>query len=663
MRQLKCSHISSFLSAITYAFSGFIVSQIVHVQIFYAACYAPLLFFFLIKSLREKTVYVVFTGITLAVMLLTGHIQPTIYFCFLMLVLCIYHSYSYCSARSTFKIWIKPMVLFFTASIIAFGLAAIQLFPFFEFIPHTLRSSTTFESMFGLGSIAPAHIISFIFPDFFGGSKIPFWGLDFARIGIHEVNYYMGIHVFLLLGLLLIGIPTIKKRPQYFYFFSVTGLVSLFLMMGSFTILSGWIYLLPGLNKIRLACRIGSVFNFSLAILAGYAFEIILNQRLEIKRILLKNRKYFIGVPLIIIGWISIFWINIHKFKEAPIAYAGLTNAYDSIIRFAIFFILFVIILYQCLSGNEAIKRVAIGAFVFLAIVDIFSYQMDFYPRAAFQEDPQNAFKKANKVSIEDLRSIEMPDIINNDDEIFRIRMINKYNAGRFSSINKIFSLGYSGAVSGTRLSNFRSIFENTDPPYTIVNPKSHFLDFYNVKYLYSEDDLVKFSDKFQKMQDHPNWYINIKAFKRAFCLNKYLVVEKEDEILKTMLDYDLDEYIILTEEPRFNHSNYDGKASQCDIDKYSNNEIEISADMKTPGFVVLSDMWYPGWRVYVDGKRAKLYRANYIFRGVEVSKGVHKIRFSYEPASLKTGSIVSLITVLITLLLVPVIKKLYYEK
>lgn len=67
---------------------------------------------------------------------------------------------------------------------------------------------------------------------------------------------------------------------------------------------------------------------------------------------------------------------------------------------------------------------------------------------------------------------------------------------------------------------------------------------------------------------------------------------------------------------------------------------VEISTDQR--GYVVLTDAWYPGWQVTVDGRDSKLYRANYLFRAVGVDAGVSTIAFRYRPESFYWGARVS---------------------
>ena len=49
---------------------------------------------------------------------------------------------------------------------------------------------------------------------------------------------------------------------------------------------------------------------------------------------------------------------------------------------------------------------------------------------------------------------------------------------------------------------------------------------------------------------------------------------------------------------------------------------IIVETDAARPGILVLTDTFYPGWRVTVDGASADLLRANYLFRGVYVPAG-----------------------------------------
>jgi hypothetical protein len=68
-------------------------------------------------------------------------------------------------------------------------------------------------------------------------------------------------------------------------------------------------------------------------------------------------------------------------------------------------------------------------------------------------------------------------------------------------------------------------------------------------------------------------------------------------------------------------------------------NEVVVDVRADGPGWLVLLDSWYPGWRVYVNGKLAALRRADYAFRAVAVPGGESTVRFVFVPFSFWIGA------------------------
>jgi uncharacterized membrane protein YfhO len=77
----------------------------------------------------------------------------------------------------------------------------------------------------------------------------------------------------------------------------------------------------------------------------------------------------------------------------------------------------------------------------------------------------------------------------------------------------------------------------------------------------------------------------------------------------------------------------------------YAPEAVALRASLQAPGYLVLSDAWYPGWRATVDGKPATIERANVHFRAVYLSAGTHTVRFTYRPVSYFAGLGISLAT------------------
>ena len=57
----------------------------------------------------------------------------------------------------------------------------------------------------------------------------------------------------------------------------------------------------------------------------------------------------------------------------------------------------------------------------------------------------------------------------------------------------------------------------------------------------------------------------------------------------------------------------------------------------------MLTDPWYPGWICRIDGEPAKIWKANYAFRGVMVPAGSKEVVFRFDPQSYGRGKWVSL--------------------
>jgi hypothetical protein len=82
-------------------------------------------------------------------------------------------------------------------------------------------------------------------------------------------------------------------------------------------------------------------------------------------------------------------------------------------------------------------------------------------------------------------------------------------------------------------------------------------------------------------------------------------------------------------------------------IRHYLPNRVVVETTSDVPAFLVLNDVWYPGWTCTIDGVPATLHRANFLFRAVAVSSGTHQVDFVFAPRSYAWGKAISLGTLL----------------
>ncbi|NRA02322.1 MAG: YfhO family protein [Myxococcales bacterium] len=70
--------------------------------------------------------------------------------------------------------------------------------------------------------------------------------------------------------------------------------------------------------------------------------------------------------------------------------------------------------------------------------------------------------------------------------------------------------------------------------------------------------------------------------------------------------------------------------------------KVVLEVESTEPGLVVLNDAYYPGWEARIGSKPTDIYRANYLFRAVQVPAGRSVITMEYRPASLRVGLMIA---------------------
>lgn len=151
--------------------------------------------------------------------------------------------------------------------------------------------------------------------------------------------------------------------------------------------------------------------------------------------------------------------------------------------------------------------------------------------------------------------------------------------------------------------------------------------------------------------------YENKAVLPRALWVERVRVQSKsksDEEILGEVLadNFDPMKEVVLEQKSGIgNQESGIGNQGKAEIKNYQEQGVEIETQAESPGFLVLSDTWYPGWRATVDGHLTKIYRANFTFRAVEVPRGNHLVKFTYEPTYWRLGLGILMVTLLITLL------------
>lgn len=131
-----------------------------------------------------------------------------------------------------------------------------------------------------------------------------------------------------------------------------------------------------------------------------------------------------------------------------------------------------------------------------------------------------------------------------------------------------------------------------------------------------------------------------------AYVVPEAIFVGSAGEALEWLADdaFDLRRQVVI-ESP---HNGWEGRwGGEGTIEKVTRgwNRVEVEARLPEGGYLVLSEVAYPGWRAEVDGQPAPILRANYLLRAVALPPGAHHVRMWFEPDSLRLGAALSVLT------------------
>jgi hypothetical protein len=156
--------------------------------------------------------------------------------------------------------------------------------------------------------------------------------------------------------------------------------------------------------------------------------------------------------------------------------------------------------------------------------------------------------------------------------------------------------------------------------------------------------------------------YENTTAFPRAFVVPEARPMPERARVLEALAATDFRACVLLEEwEGPARPGGVGAAFRPAEVVESRPNRVTIHVGPGPAGYLVLADVWYPGWRCTVDGREAPLYRADYLFRAAEVSEGEHTVVFRFEPASYRVGrriSLAALAGVLVLLLLGTVVSR-----
>ncbi|MBI4860115.1 MAG: hypothetical protein HY815_07600 [Candidatus Riflebacteria bacterium] len=270
-RQLGVGLLAALGASMAFSFGGFVVGHLVHLNLVRCLPYLPLLIMIALRrhvrdaawTLRE----VVFTGASLGLLLLAGHLQTALS---IMILWAGWIGFLEVAAPRPGRFWLDrvvPRVL--PALLLGLLLAAIQLVPTLQLLGESIRNRACSWTELARWSVGPGQLLNLIVPLFLGTPRddAPYIGAG----NFQEFACYVGIVPLLLVGL----VPPWRLSTPLRGYFTTIGLVGLLLALGAYSPLAP-LWTIPPLSFFRNPCRFLLWVDFALVILASFSLDEIL---------------------------------------------------------------------------------------------------------------------------------------------------------------------------------------------------------------------------------------------------------------------------------------------------------------------------------------------------------------------------------------------------
>ena len=636
-RSLGFCGFGSLIAAIVYGFNGLMMATLYDGQMFRTQSYLwiPMIVWLLNKSIGSRSFvwHAAMAGLLWGFQILSGAPQDAFYTLLAGILFLVFHSRPPLHNSHWNLRLLATVGLLFT---VGFGIAAIQILPSFEFIEHSVRSSVTYDHA-TRGSYPLHGLITSILPHFFGSYVTGnFWVSD-VPWSVPLYNLYVGL---LPIVLLIFLSPSRFPNRKPFAYAITLAFLALVLSLGSNTPFYKLVYYIPGFDRIRAPAKIIVLWVFAWALIAGNLTTHLLSSE---KGFISKRAKWLLFVlPIIVLLDLTLLYRNSltleifsffipdsaisAKMAEAQLVIAGQFH------RFTLFFTASAILIYL-FARNFLTSKVAGSVLFGILLLDLVGANHG----AVRHNDQVYAWASETKTNLDAS--------IGQDKSIYRT---GSFHYGMGANIEMY--LGYQ-TVNGYNplfLSRYYE-FINHYRFYKKPVPEGWIVFFYDIFENGVLMDLLNV--KYEISHTTKTFALRESCLPRAFIVPESKITDRKD-ILETMVGKDFDPTVtlLLEEESLRDYSTSTPLAemrSHARILDYRPDAITIETDSNYSGYLFLSEVFYPGWKAFVDEQPKSVLRGNYLFRVVEVPAGNHKVVLTFEPLSIKLGLGITLFTIL----------------
>jgi|GEM_PF-1999745 len=712
MRSLDLWRFPALVAAVAYMFCGFMTARVVHLSIMSGAALIPLLFACVERTLRTGSArWFAAAALAAALQALAGHPQVPIYTALALGLYVLVRAVERGVARGDWRALVRFPLLLAGIYALGYCLAAVQLLPWVELASLSPRAAgASFAFVFG-GSMNGDQWLLFLFPYLYGSlepGRYATLPMDIvSAVKTWEHSAYVGILPLALAALALLDLArfphaaetrrhgdtetqrhgdtetrsqgdteprrhgaketrsvTISLSPDLLVsrppdpwfslcYFALLLLLGLLMAAGKYTPFAELIYATPVIGKLRDVERAVVLAAFALTALAAFGMQRLLEpgdwaQTRRRSRGL--HAAALIGLlPLgvvLLVGqpaFRAALGLDLHALEQLQLSRP---NAYIPVL----------------LGGASAALLIgwrrwpALAPVLALALVvlDLGSYAAAFNPTTdaqlysrvppvvQFLRQDSGPFRKATFLTNNALDSHTAQDVL-------AVSWGMVYGIEDINGFNSLQPRRYTDYLFGPNVDDVSYGYLTNEQ---LFQPTSPILSTLNVKYLLVPGVLQpQIGPTFREVyaDAQVRVYQNMQVYPRAYFVDAVRSEADPRVVLRSVTAGGFDgRRLALVEAGQLPSLGTASDPAEVTITRYAADEISLTTSTAAQRFLVLSEMYFPGWHAYVDGVETPIYRTNYIFRGVVVPAGRHTLTFVYRPASALWGAALSALALVV---------------
>jgi len=693
-RLLRIGRAGAALAGITYMLSGPVLFHAHHVNIIVATAWLPVLLVMMELSLRRGSLppLLGFAGAT-AALILGAQPQYTLY-CGLA-----------CGLWLIWRMWLRfiahdkayrftPVAAGFAATaVLALVLSAVQLMPTAELVARSSRGVG--RTGYSIAPGCPANLMTILLPHYFGTSgQGSYWGT--TGNGLHsELTLYCGV-----VPLMLALVGAMLNRRRSTVFLVALGLFAFLFSLGYYGPIYGFFGAMPLLRETRFPQRFAFVTALCVGLLAGVGLHALMHaeDRLRARRAVLTaltviatgavvciavasvcNRELaglsFASLherlPKVLDPYVKVIWNHLHTTLPADVArLTGVVLAGAGLLTLTL-----------SRSRSRTLithhsSLITASLWCILVFVEMASVGWDFTPVTdpkIYNTPPALAQRLHDEIGEDNAR-------------FMRISARNLFDARRDPpghpatqgwaigperyiycldgvprNVNMLWDLPSIDGFCPLQTTRLKEMLGRPKKRGTIVYfPLQPAMNLLGARAIVTSPEIV-LPDTYAHFEDlglhgQMHLYRNPDALPAAFIVHRARGVASADE--QAALEelrapgFDFRELVLLNDvRVADTWAVQDGlqePGESVHIEEYDHGRVRLQATLTRPGFLILTEQHYPGWRVRVDGRPVDLLRADHMVMAIRLEAGTHEVEFAFRPASFRRGAALTVIGLLL---------------